>query len=117
MILGFMPGQLARERPPGSAANQLASDSRRRRIHRRHLLLTARSFIAARRTCAGAHPLRTNSDLVLRIRLQIHVPARMRRRATLRANDEVFPIHLLIEERQLTELTALRAARDQEQRR
>jgi hypothetical protein len=41
----------------------------------------------------------------------------MRRRATLRANDEVFPIHLLIEERQLTELTALRAARDQEQRR
>src|SRR5262249_59703539 len=40
-----------------------------------------------------------------------------RRRPALRADDDILSIYLLVEERQRPELTALRAARDQEQRR
>src|SRR5262245_4924557 len=58
-------------------------------IARPHPGPAARSFVAVRGACAGAHALRTHSDLALHIGLQIHVPARMRGRAALRADDDV----------------------------
>src|SRR5262249_37440094 len=88
-----------------------------RRIHRRHLLPAACSFVAARSPCAGAHALRADPDLALRLRLQIHVPARMHRSAAPRTNDNVLTIHLLVEERQWPKLPALRSARDEKKRR
>jgi hypothetical protein len=102
-----MPSQSAPEPPPGSAANRLASGSRHRVDTRRHLPLAVRSFVTTRRGCAGAHAFSAQSNFALRIRLQIHVPSRMRRRVTLRADDDVLPIHLLVEERQQPKLLAL----------
>src|SRR5215470_15815497 len=60
-----------------------------RRIHRRHLIPAARSFVAARGAGTGVHALRADPDFALWIHLQIHVPARMCRRATLRADDDI----------------------------
>ena len=113
--VALRPGRSARERPLESAASPLASGTRRTadtslpssssRAFARH-----RSRCARRRVCAS-------SQSGSRIRLQIHGPARMSRRATLRADDDVFPIQLLVEKRQRPELAGLRAARDEEQRR
>ena len=112
-----MPGRSDREPRPGFLARPPASGSPRtadtsppssssRAFARR------RSPSARGRACASSR-----LESALRISLQVHVPGRMRRRAALRADDHVLPIHLLVKERQRSELPALRSPRDEEQRR